>query len=152
MKKGLTVLLVILILLGQVGCSSPYFVPNNQIQPKSTQKVQEPEFVAFKFYEAQRTGKYSVAWDCMSPAYRTFWKSFEQYVDFMANSKTLIPEYDSILLNDKFAEKRQDGPEHIMLWYPTTNKNYYFFNLIKINSEWKVYNTGGVLHPGDLPK
>lgn len=144
-------LIVLLLILGLVGCSSPHSIPKDIKQYDFVLKSQEPEDVALKFYEAQRTSSYSEAWYYMSPAYRTFWKSFEQYVDFMTKSKTLIPEYNTVHLENKPAQKKQDGLEHIMLWYPTTNKDYFFFNLIVINSEWKVYNTGGVLHPGDLP-
>lgn len=145
-------LIVLFLILGLTGCSSDHLIPYNQKQYDIELRFQEPEEVALLFYEAQRTSMYSEAWNYMSPAYRTFWKSFEQYVDFMTKSKTLLPEYNTVRLENKIAEKKQDGPEHIMLWYPTTNKDYFFFNLIKINSEWKVFYTGGVLHPSDLPR
>jgi hypothetical protein len=144
----------LLLILGLVGCSLHHSFPQDQKQNDLVQKVkktQEAEEVALRFFEAQRTSLYSEAWNYMSPAYRTFWKSFEQYVDFMTKSKTLIPEYNTLCLDSTYTEKKQDGPEHIMLWYQTTNNDYFFFNLIEINSEWKVYNTGGVLHTGDLP-
>jgi hypothetical protein len=151
MRAGLIVLFLI---LGLVGCSKLCSVSHDQKQNdlvQIEQKFHESGEVAHKFFEAQRTSLYSEAWNYMSPAYRTFWKSFEQYVDFMTKSKTVIPEYNTVRLENNFTEKKQDGPEHIMLWYKTTNNDYFFFNLIVINSEWKVYNTGGVLHPGDLP-
>jgi uncharacterized membrane protein len=144
-------LIVLFLTLGLVGCSSHHSFPHDPKPNDLAQKTQEPEEIAQKFFEAQRISSYSEAWNCMSPAYRTFWKSFEQYVDFMTKSKSIIPEYNAVRIVSEFAEKRQDGPEHIMLWYQTTNNDYFFFNLIEINSEWKVYNTGGVLHPGDLP-
>jgi uncharacterized membrane protein len=145
------VLIILFLILGLVGYSLPHLVPHDLKKNDLVQQLQEPEEVAQKFFEAQRTSSYSESWNYMSPAYQAFWKSFEQYVDFMTKSKTLIPEYNAVRLEDKFTEKKQDGLEHIMLWYQTTNDDYFFFNLIEINSEWKVYNTGGVLHPGDLP-
>ncbi|MDD2234493.1 MAG: hypothetical protein PHZ11_06750 [Desulfitobacteriaceae bacterium] len=143
--------IVLFLTFGLIGCLSPHSVPHDLKQNDSAQKSQEPEEIAQRFFEAQRTSSYSEAWNYMSPAYKSFWKSFEQYVDFMTKSKTAIPGYSTVSLENKFTEKKQDGPEHIMLWYQTTNNDFFFFNLIEINSEWKVYNTGGVLQPGDLP-
>ena len=146
------VFMVAFLIIGLVGCSAPGSIHLGQKQSDSVHKSLEPEELALRFYDAQRTSSYSVAWNYMSPAYRIFWKSFEHYVDFITRTRTVIPEYATIRLNDKPAEKKQDGPEHIMLWYSTTNNDYFFFNLIKVDSQWKVFNTGGVLHIGDLPK
>ena len=146
------VFLVALLIIGLIGCSAPGSIQFGQKQSDSVHKSLEPEEVALRFYYAQRSSSYSEAWNYMSPAYQTFWKSFEYYVDFISRTRTVITEYAIIRLNDKPAEINQDGPEHIMLWYRTTNNDYFFFNLIKVDSQWKVYNTGGVAHLGDLPK
>lgn len=120
--------------------------------PVLPRKSRAPEIIALSFYEAQRLSQYSKAWNLMSPAYQSFWKSFEQYVDFMTRSRTMISEFNTLRLENQPADIKQDGAEHIMLWFQTANKDYFFFNLIRMNSVWKVYSTGGVAHPGDFPK
>lgn len=142
--------MVFILIIGLLGCSALGLMKLGQ-KSDSVPKSLEPEEVALKFYDAQRTSFYSEAWNHMSPAYRIYWKSFENYVDFITRTRTVIPEYTTLRLNDKPSEKKQDGPEHIMLWYRTTNNDYFFINLIKVDSNWKIYNTGGVARVGDLP-